>query len=77
MQLSTTTGICCPELWRRQMSREGDERRVLRVRRREQIEMQRKRATKKITARTGMCKDRYNTKKTVTKQRKRDTRANE
>lgn len=50
---------------------------MLRVRRREQIEMQRKRATKKITARTGMCKDRYNTKKTVTKQRKRDTRANE
>lgn len=36
--------------------------------------MQRKRATKKIT---GMCKDRYNTRKTVTKQSKQDTRATE
>lgn len=55
MQLSTTTGICCPELWRREMSREGDER--VRLRRGKQIETRRKKVTKK--------KKRYNRKKNV------------
>ena len=46
MQLSTTTGICCPELWRRQTSRGGElsGERSVRVRRRGQTEMQRKRS---------------------------------
>lgn len=43
MQLSTTTGICCPELWRREMSR-GEIRweEGVKVRRGDQIDMQRK-----------------------------------